>query len=208
METMVWALVPDSSVTDNSGRVQDTMSMRERRDDECVALYRQGDMRAFEELVRRYQDRVYRFVLRMIGSREESLDLAQETLLKAFQGLPRWRPQAQFSTWLFQIARNTAIDALRRRKLVEYVPIGDDVDLPDQGLSPESQLQLVQRCRNLQAALLRLSPEHREVLLLREVEEMAYDEIAETLGLPEGTVKSRLARARLELLAICRHGTY
>ncbi|GMV00376.1 MAG: sigma-70 family RNA polymerase sigma factor [Burkholderiaceae bacterium] len=80
---------------------------------------RDGDQRAFAELVRRHQDRVFRFVLRMTGSRDESMDLTQDTFMKAWQALSRWEPQAQFGTWLFQIARNGALDLLRRREILD-----------------------------------------------------------------------------------------
>jgi RNA polymerase sigma-70 factor (ECF subfamily) len=179
-------------------------SMRELPDHECIALYQRGNRDAFEELVRRYQDRVYRFILRMVGSREEALELTQDTLLKAFQNLRQWRPEALFRTWLFQIASNTAIDSLRRRKHMEYLPIDVNDELVDPGAGPERLLQLSQRCRNLEEALAKLPHDFRQALLLREFEDMPYSEIALALGINEGTVKSRLARARAMLLALCR----
>jgi len=181
-----------------------SLSMRELPDHECVALYQRGNRDAFEELVRRYQDRVYRFILRMVGSREEALELTQDTLLKAFQNLRQWRPEALFRTWLFQIASNTAIDNLRRRKHMEYLPIDVNDELVDPGAGPERLLQLSQRCRNLEEALAKLPHDFRQTLLLREFEDMPYSEIALALGINEGTVKSRLARARAMLLALCR----
>jgi len=181
-----------------------SLSMRELPDHECVALYQRGNRDAFEELVRRYQDRVYRFILRMVGSREEALELTQDTLLKAFQNLRQWRPEALFRTWLFQIASNTAIDSLRRRKHMEYLPIDVNDELVDPGAGPERLLQLSQRCRNLEEALAKLPHDFRQTLLLREFEDMPYSEIALALGINEGTVKSRLARARAMLLALCR----
>lgn len=161
---------------------------------------RAGDQRAFAGLVRRHQDRVFRFLLRMTGSRDEAMDLTQETFMKAWQALPRWQPQAQFRTWLFQIARNGALDLLRRRAAVEFVPIDEDPGMPAHAPGPEEGLDLRQRFGLLEAALRRLPVEHREVLLLREVEDLSYAEIAAALGIQEGTVKSRIARARVSLI--------
>lgn len=179
--------------------------MQQLQDNECVALCKRGDNEAFAELVRRYQNRVYRFILRMTASREEALELTQETLLKAFQNLPSWQPEASFCTWLFRIASNTTMDVLRRRKLVEYVLMGDDMEFPDHGEGPESQLQTRQNHEMLKIALARLPSELREILFLREFEEMPYSEISAVLGICEGTVKSRLARARLALLSVCEN---
>lgn len=173
---------------------------QELTDRECVLLSQQGDHAAYSVLVRRYQDRIYRFILRMVGSRDEALELAQDVLIKAFQALPGWRPEAEFRTWLFRIASNTATDALRRRKVVEFVALDEDYDVPGEGAGPEAQLAAKQQLRELDAALNRLPPDHREILLLREVEDMSYSEIGAALGITEGTVKSRLARAREALI--------
>lgn len=161
---------------------------------------RDGDQRAFTELVRLHQDGVFRFVLRMTGSRDEAMDLTQDTFIKAWQALPRWQPQAQFRTWLFQIARNGALDLLRRRETLQFIPLEDDAVFAAPQPTPEEQFDQRQRLGLLDAALRRLPPEHREVLLLREVEQMSYTEIAQTLQIQEGTVKSRIARARAALL--------
>lgn len=174
------------------------------RDHECVALFQSGEQRVFAELVRRYQNRVFRFLLRLTACREEAMELTQDTMIRALRGLDGWRPDAAFATWLFRIANNAATDKLRRRKLVRYVPLADDADFPDPAAGPEEALQSAQRSRFLAAALQRLQEEHRQVLLLREIEEMSYAEIGEVLGLREGTVKSRIARAWLALLEACK----
>ena len=169
-------------------------------DSQLVQRARNGDERAFAELVRRHQDRIFRFVLRMTGSRDESMDLTQDAFMKAWQALPRWEPQAQFRTWLFQIARNGALDLLRRRGTVDFVPIEEDVDFAAQQPTPEEQVDLRQRYGLLDAVLRQLPPGHREILLLREIEQLSYAEIATALEIQEGTVKSRMARARAALL--------
>lgn len=161
---------------------------------------RDGDRRAFGELVRRHQDRVFRFLLRLTGSRDDAHDLAQEAFLRAWQALPGWRPEAKFATWLFGIARNAAIDLLRRRGVVETIAAENLPERPDTSSEPFARLDATQRLALLERALAALSPEHREILLLREVENMPYDEIALTLAVGEGTVKSRLARARTAVM--------
>lgn len=171
-------------------------------DDARVRLAQQGDARAFEALVRANQDRIYRHLLYMTGSRDEALELAQDTFIKAWTALPSWRPDAQFRTWLFRIASNVALDALRRRKTVEFVPLPEDYDVTAAAPGPEAQLEARQQVAALDVALTRLTEEHREVLLLREVEGMSYGELADALDIDEGTVKSRLARARAALAAV------
>lgn len=171
-------------------------------DDECIARAQRGDGAAFSELVGRYQDRIYRFLVRLTRSQDDALELTQETFLHAYEALARWRPQARFTTWLFRIARNLAFDWLRRGKRIEFVAFGEgeETQIPDPAPAPDTALEAVQRLRGLEAALARLPAEHREILLLREIEEMSYDDIAAVLDLNSGTVKSRLARARAGLL--------
>ena len=177
------------------------MAQDELTDDACIVLAQQGDHAAFTTLVRRYQDRVYRFILRMVGSHDEAMELTQETFIKAWQALAGWQPEAQFRTWLFRIASNTATDILRRRKVVEFVALEEDYDAPSGGADPEAQLHVKQRLHALEAAIRRLPSDQREVVLLREIEGMSYSEISATLSVSEGTVKSRLARAREALIA-------
>ena len=172
------------------------------RDEDWVRCAQAGEGKAFSELVRRHQDHVYRYLLRMLGSHDDALELTQDAFVKAWQALPQWQPEAQFRTWLFRIANNAALDALRRRKLVEFVPLEDSFDAPSSEPDPEHQAQATQEVRQLEASLKKLRPEHREILLLREVEEMSYEEIGRVLSLSEGTVKSQLARARVALIEI------
>jgi RNA polymerase sigma-70 factor, ECF subfamily len=174
----------------------------ERPDHEWVRLAQAGDRVAYGALVRRHQDRIYRHLLHLTGSREEALELAQEVFIKAWQALPEWRPDAQFHTWIYRIASNLALDVLRRRKVVQFVAMEDDFDASSDAAGPETQLQARQSLRTLDAALARLAPEQREIILLREVEDLSYDELAATLGIDQGTVKSRLARARAALAAL------
>lgn len=181
--------------------------MADAAESELIARAQAGEHRAFAVLVRQYQDRVFRFILRLVGARDEAMDLTQETFMKAHQALPGWRPEAQFRTWLFSIAHNAALDLLRRRQRVEFVSFSDlpageeDHALPDPARQPDERLADRQSIEQLERTLQELPAEHREILLLREVEDMSYTEIAATLGIAEGTVKSRIARARSAALA-------
>jgi RNA polymerase sigma-70 factor (ECF subfamily) len=170
-------------------------------DRDCALAARAGDSAAFGELVRRHQEAAYRFVLRMIGSREEALEIVQDTFVRAWQALPHWEPEAAFRTWLFRIASNAALDALRRRRVAGFEPIDETFEVAADEPDPQKRLELKQRVAALESTLMRLSVEHREILLLREVENMSYEEIGAVLALSEGTVKSRLARARAALVA-------
>lgn len=180
---------------------------RQLADDDCIARAQHGDAAAFAELIRRFQDRVFRFLLRLTQTREDAQDLTQETFMHAYAALPRWQPDAQFSTWLLRIARNLAYDMLRRRQRVNFVALEPEHEkhLVDAAPTPEAALHGVQRLRQLEAALARLPTEQREVLLLREIENLSYDDMAEVLGLPLGTIKSRIARARRALAETMPH---
>lgn len=166
----------------------------------ALARARAGELAAFGALVRRHQARVFRFLLRMLDAREEAMELTQDVFVKAWQALPDWRPEAAFSTWLLQIARNAALDQLRRRRVVRFAPLEEGLEVADDAPGPEARYASRQRQTLLERALRQLAAEHREILLLREVEGLAYGELAGVLGIAEGTVKSRLARARAALL--------
>lgn len=176
----------------------------EHSDLELILRAKAGDHAAYAGLVGRYQEKVHRFLWRMVGSRDEALDLTQDTFIKAWQALPQWQPQAAFRTWLYRIASNAAMDALRRRRMVEFTAFDDGIDMADPGAGPEATLHSKQRLQALDAALMRLPGDQRAVVLLREVESLGYEEIAATLEVNVGTVKSRLARARAALAAQLR----
>ena len=173
---------------------------RTRADEADVARARAGDTAAFAALVRRHQDRVFGFILRMLDARDEAMELTQDVFVKAWQALPGWRPEARFSTGLLQIARNAALDQLRRRRLIQFAPLDDGMDVADTAPGPEARYASRQRQALLENALQQIAAEHREILLLREIEDLSYGELAAVLGIAEGTVKSRLARARAALL--------
>ena len=167
---------------------------------ELVRSARKGDQDAFAQLVEANQGRIYTLAYRMTGDAETAADLTQETFLSAWQALPRFREKSAFSTWLYRMAVNACIDFLRREKRRGVLSLPDDaLQLPDRGLSPQETLEQKERCRAVHQALASLSPHHRKVLVLRDLEGLSYREIAQCLHLEEGTVKSRIARARLAL---------
>lgn len=159
-----------------------------------------GNRQAFGTLVRRHQARVFQFIRRLHGCAAEAEDLTQETFIKAYQALPRWRPEARFHTWLLQIARNATLDALRQRRRRPGDTLDEHAHLADPGPSPLQQLESGRRLALLEQLLARLPLEQREILLLREVEGLSYTELATALDINAGTVKSRLARAREAML--------
>ncbi len=163
-----------------------------------------GDRRAYAWLVERHQGAIHRYLARMIRDPETARDLEQDTFLKAFQALPGWRPQAAFRTWLFRIAHNRALDHLRRARHERTEPLDAVLDVPDPAPGPHARLETARKVSQLESALATLSPAHREVLLLREIEDLSYDDIARALDLSPGTVRSRIARARAALLEALR----
>ncbi len=158
-----------------------------------------GERQAFGTLVQQHQGRVFSFIRRLCGNSDHALDLTQDTFIKAWHALPDWRPEARLQTWLLRIARNTTIDALRRRQPV-IEPLPEEHMLVAPGPTPLHQLESRRRLAQLERLISQLPTGQREVLLLREVDGLAYREIADTLDISEGTVKSRLARARDALL--------
>jgi RNA polymerase sigma-70 factor (ECF subfamily) len=179
-------------------------------DHRLIADSLQGDATAFGELVRRYQDRLYNTVFRMLGNADDALDVVQESFLHAYQALDGFKGDAQFFTWLYRIAVNAAI-SLKRKQRVPAVRIdtGRDGDEPadrSEFSEPGRALERAEEERRLQEALGRLSPEHRAVLVLKEIEGQKYEAIADILQVPVGTIRSRLHRARLELREVLRPG--
>lgn len=172
-----------------------------------VELARQGDRDAFAALVEQHQGKVYNLALRLTGSVEDASDVAQEAFLKAWRGLASFQGESSFSTWLYKLTSNAAIDFLRRRARQRGTesPLSLDEEgnglaalTPDPAPSPQEQLEHRELQEALSDGLARLSPEHRQALSLR-LAGLSYAEIARTLDVEEGTVKSRIARARLSL---------
>jgi RNA polymerase sigma-70 factor, ECF subfamily len=178
-----------------------------------VARSQQGDRDAFSSLVVRYQDRVLNLAFRRLGDRDVALDVAQEVFLKAYRALDRFQGDAKFFTWLFRITMNETITARRKgeRQMggrrgpasLDHATAGGD-QLPEPAAGAEGPSDLVERQDDqamVQAAIEELDDELAQVILLRDIEGLSYQEVAETLELPLGSVKSRLYRARQALKA-------
>ncbi len=179
------------------------MAQAEQLDDRAlVARILEGDRDRFTELVRRYERRVVNYVYRITHRYEEAHDLAQDIFVKVYLALDRYDPKYQFSTWLFRIAQNSAIDALRKKGISE-VPLtrpGDDEskerEFADTGVSPYRALKNKQLSVAIDDAVANLPPDYRELIQLRHFAELSYEEIASMKKLPLGTVKNKLFRAR------------
>ena len=178
---------------------------------DVLEAFRAGREDAFDALVQRHQGRIFRLGCRLLGDRDAALDAAQETFVKAWRALPRFEGKARFSTWLTRIAINQCRNELRKRGTVKHTQpaslsepaAGSDRAreqlLPGATPEPRAFLEGQETRQALRDAMAALTPDAREVLVLKEVEALSYEGIAEILALPVGTVRSRLHRARAEL---------
>ena len=164
-----------------------------------IARARGGDREAFGALVEQYRDSVYRLAYRMCGNAYDADEAAQEAFVAAWRALPNFRGDAKFSTWLYRLATNAAIDLMRREKRHQTGAERELPDIADDADSPQEAVERTEQQREVQKALSSLNEEYREILLLRYMEELDYSEIAAVLNLPTGTVKSRLNRAKAAL---------
>jgi len=162
-----------------------------------------GRDESFEELVRRYQRPIVSYVYRMTGNYESALDLTQEVFIKVYSSLARYRPEYKFSTWIYRIAHNTAIDHLRKhstreQELETTTPEGETYERPYASGAPTPEEESVQAARRaeIEDVIGALPAGYRELIVLRHAHDMSYDEIAQVTGLPLGTVKNRIFRAR------------
>jgi len=173
---------------------------------ELVRAAAGGDESAFSELVRIYENKAYHLALRMVSNPEDAYDVAQDAFLSAWRGLPSFRGESGFSTWLYRLVSNAAIDHLRRTKHQRgNVSLDDEelnLDAPDDSPTPQEAAEEKDLKEAVAAGLRELSDDHRTVLVMREVQELSYEEIAESLQLDLGTVKSRISRARTHLRKI------
>ena len=161
-----------------------------------VARCLEGNVQAFEILVERYERVLYNLGLRMLGNPEDARDASQTAFLKAWDKLSSYNPRFRFFSWIYRITVNECLNQIQRRRRVE--PLDPEIDLPS-GEDAASGLRAREASERVQAALMRLTAEHREVVILRHFLEMSYGEIAGPLTIPEKTVKSRLYEARQRL---------
>jgi RNA polymerase sigma-70 factor (ECF subfamily) len=202
-----------SEVVDKETRIarretaDETLALRSR-DSRLVSRTLAGDGEAFEDLVRLYYDRIRALVYHHLHREDELDDALQDIFLKAFQALPKFRKRSNFYTWLYRIASNYCIDRLRKRRL-ELVSLDDDekrdsieARLPTSSQTPEESFSSSEKVALVRTALGMLDPLFQNIIILRELEGLTYEELAESLDIGIGTVKSRLARARAELKKI------
>jgi RNA polymerase sigma-70 factor, ECF subfamily len=169
-----------------------------------------GDLHAFEALVERHRDVVVRVAARIAG-RDEAEDVSQDAFLRAFHRLERFRADASFRAWLLQITHNAAVDHMSRRRPEPVEDVGGEPETPEErtvARLPAERLESRERIARLESKLRGLSPEARVVLVLRDVEGLSYEEIADITQAPLGTVKARLFRARRDLMHMLRANTY
>ena len=190
---------------------------RDARDRRLVRRLKQGDERAFQELVHTYQDRIFGLVYRMIGNRQEAEDIAQEVFISVYRGIGNYRGEGRFYTWLYRIASNTTKNRLKylkgrnfhRAADIDETPAahmkgsdgGPMVALQSHVPGPEATVQANRLEEIVQREIANLEPEHRLLIVLRDIQGMSYAEILNITGLQEGTLKSRLHRARIALKA-------
>jgi RNA polymerase sigma factor (sigma-70 family) len=173
-------------------------------DIQLVAKARSGDERAYRTLLQKYERAVFSICLRMVRNRDEASDLSQESFIKVFNSLDRYNPEFAFSSWLFKITSNLCIDYLRKRRIATFAmddPIdGDKGEIQRQyvapGPTPEETYIRGEKVRRLEEAIAALPEHYRIMLVLRHQEDLSYEEIADTLAIPLGTVKARIHRAR------------
>ena len=178
------------------------MSSDDRR---LIQECREGNTAAYGELVSRYQDRLFNTVLRLVNNAEDARDVVQEAFLHAYQSLHSFKGDSLFFTWLYRIAVNTAISMKRKQKPTLRIQPGgeekgaiDPLDLSESN-RPGHAIEMAEEERMVHEALAKLSPEHRAVLVMKDMEGMRYEEMADVLDVPVGTIRSRLHRARLEM---------
>ncbi len=174
-------------------------------DEDLIERFQRGDLYAFDLIVKRYKDQLLNFIYRFVGSQEEAEDIVQETFLRVYRKRKAYKRIAKFSTWIYTIAGNLARTELRRRKRRRLFSVTDmgfedrDYEISDDGLSPEREAHGVMQEEIIQKEIEKLSPKFREVIILRDIQELSYEEISKIIKVPIGTVKSRVNRARLRL---------
>ena len=178
-------------------------------ENEIIRSVLRGNVNDFEKLVTAYEKNVYNIALRMVGDPDDAADMTQETFIKAYRALSGFRGDSKFSSWLYRIASNVCLDFLRSRSRHPQVSLStvdeDDratFELPDMRQNPEEQLMKKLSMEAVRRGLEQLPEQQRQILVLRELGGLSYAELAQTLGLEEGTVKSRIFRARKRLCAL------
>ena len=184
--------------------------MTREEEDILIAKVQNGDSASFEKLVLENQTKVYNLALRMVGNHEDAYDKSQEAFIKAYNSIALFRGESRFSVWLYRLTTNVCLDFLRsqgrkQHDSLTYINEEDDdkeLEIPDDRFSPETLAEKKELREAVNRGLMNLPKDYRAILLLREIDGLSYEEIATALSLEEGTVKSRIFRARKKLCAI------
>lgn len=186
-------------------------------DHDLVVLAQKGSEKAYRELLGRYQRPVFSLIYRMVRDREQAEDLAQETFVRVFNNIDRYDPAYKFSSWIFKIATNLTIDWIRRKEVPtvsidgsRYATSSDDIEastitVESDDENPEELLQSRELGSQIEAAIGKLRPEYRQAIVLRHIDDLAYEDIAQIMALPLGTVKTYIHRGRKELQDMLAH---
>ncbi len=184
---------------------QRRLELSDQDDEDLIFSFQQGEVLAFDEIVKRYKDPLMNFVYRFLGDSIESEDVVQETFLRVFRNKHAYKKIAKFSTWIYTIAGNLAKTELRKRKKRNIHSLSEigfedkDYEISDESQSPEKNTNSSMYDEIIQREIQQLSPKFREVVILRDIQELSYEEISKIIDVPLGTVKSRVNRARLRL---------
>lgn len=184
--------------------------MTREEEDQLVERVRNGDGDSFEELVLENQTKVYNLALRMVGNEDDAFDMSQEAFIKAYNSILSFRGDCRFSVWLYRLTTNVCLDYLRSEARRSHVSLSyqDDADdekeleIPDERFSPETAAEKKELREAVNRGLMKLPQDYRAILLLREIDGLSYEEIGQALDIEEGTVKSRIFRARRKLCTI------
>jgi len=176
-------------------------------DDELVRRAQRGNTAAFEELVRRYESRVYNITYRLLGNEDDAAEALQDTFIRAYRSISRFKFKSSFYTWLYRIATNVSLTKLRRRKTQDTISLDEPIrntddlqfDIPDAHATPEQAFEQKRLREKLQKAIDRLPAEYRTVVVMRDLQGLSNEEVSKTLGLSIPAVKSRLHRGRMAL---------
>ncbi len=181
---------------------------------ELLEKSKNGDIEAFEKLIERYQKKVFNMAFRIIGNHDDASELAQEVFIRIFKSIKTFKEESSFSTWVYRITTNICLDELRKRKNRKIVYLDDDIksedgemkrQLEDTRPTPEAAAEKNEVKRVVESAIQALSDEHRTVIVMRDLQGFSYEEIASIIKCPEGTVKSRINRARQALRDILKN---
>ncbi len=177
-------------------------------DEELIRKFQEGELYAYDLIVRRYKDQLLNFAYRFLGNLEESEDVVQETFLRLYRNRHAYKQIAKFSTWIYTIAGNLAKTELRKRKRRKLVSISDmgfeekEFEIEDEGANTERLTDSVLKEKIIQDAIEKLPFRFKQVIILRDIQELSYEDISSILRIPLGTVKSRVNRARLKLQSL------